>query len=154
MEILQPLLDHNDGVDVNTFVPNNSNGGILRPPMSPLCRTCRRNNLEMAQLLIQHGAQVIFDGVYPGSPSPLWEQAVQKDSLALLRLLLDNSPFAESANENERTHPLSPPLEIAILWDRLENKTYWLVEAPMSRISHYYGACQCAALFVTERHPT
>jgi hypothetical protein len=106
----------------------------------------------MAQLLIQHGAQVIFDGVYPDSPSPL-KRAVQDGSLALLRLLLDNSPFAESANENERTHPLSPPLEIAILWDRLENKTYWLIEAPMSTSMHrQVSDCWTTHTFGLEGH--
>jgi ankyrin repeat protein len=92
-EMVQLLLNHNDGVDINTFSPRIDN----RSAISPLCEACQRNHLEIAQLLVHHGAQVIFNGTYPGSPSPLMH-ATEKRSLELVQLLLDNSPF--SANND------------------------------------------------------
>ena len=69
----------------------------------------------MAQLLVTNGAQVVYDGVFPNSPSPL-KHAVWS---AVLFNCWRISPFRENGStrhgdtEFGRSHPLSDALEMA-----------------------------------------
>ena len=65
------MLDHDgdDGVNVNTFVLE----GDYLDTMSPLCWVCKDEDyggFQKAELLLQHGARVFFDGA-DGSPTIL-----------------------------------------------------------------------------------
>jgi ankyrin repeat protein len=128
-DVLQRLLDHDRDFDVNALVP--ANGGSR--PISLLSFVCKRGEIdcpwlyEMAELLLERGALVVFDGVVPNALSPLSTAVKYYDgSLKLIRLLLDNSPYSVPVDENavlaemgDGTHPLSDPLKAALL----ENKT-------------------------------
>jgi ankyrin repeat protein len=89
---------------------------------------CFRNDLEVAQLLIQRGARVIYDGACPDVPCPL-KYAAAWGSLELVQLLLDNSLFSASADDitprehidgETHLHPLTVPLETALSKNKLE----------------------------------
>jgi ankyrin repeat protein len=50
LPIVQCILEHGQGVDVNVIFPSrNSSSPVM---LSPLCMACKNNNLEMAQLLV------------------------------------------------------------------------------------------------------
>jgi ankyrin repeat protein len=81
----------------------------------------------MAELLLERGALVVFDGVVPNALSPLLIAVSRNGSLELIRLLLDNSPYSVPVNKNavlaemgDGTHPLSDPLKAALLKNKTE----------------------------------
>jgi ankyrin repeat protein len=127
-DVLQRLLGHDDEFDVNALEAIKGGSRLA----SPLSFVCSRGEIEcpwlyeMAELLLERGALVVFDGVVPNALSPLLIAVRYGGPLELIRLLLDNSPYSVPVDENavlaemgDGTHPLSDPLKAALL----ENKT-------------------------------
>lgn len=117
------LLDH--GADPNFSGGANPNGGPPGDP--PLFVACQKREIELARLLLEHGAEANFQEETTGA-TPLFI-AVQNEDLQMVELLLANGADPNGASDGKA----SP---IYVLFDRYLSKSY---SKNPNRIGSYVG---------------